>query len=160
MIKLTDKIEEIKKQEYWAEYLEDYSYDEAYICDAIDNCADDNLDIYDWELYKYLSENPETVEETINEYGWEGCGGTLLKATQMAQFIGFKNQMYDSLPQILEYLVLKKLKTLELKYITEGQYNNVLDCCKDVDVGKTFEEFIEETTVNAFGKEFMEELKQ
>ena len=79
----------------YGEYLNDYRDSSSYICDAITEIADNNTSIYHSDIMAFLSRNPEAVEDAIDELGWDGCGGTLEKASQMGEFLTIERDLYD-----------------------------------------------------------------
>lgn len=38
--------------------------------------------------------------DAIDEFGWDGCGGTLEKAAQMAEFMQIESDLYDDLRNV------------------------------------------------------------
>ena len=79
----------------YGEYLNDYRDSSSYICDAITEIADNNTSIYHSDIMAFLSRNPEAVEDAIDEFGWDGCGGTLERASQMGEFLTIERDLYD-----------------------------------------------------------------
>ncbi len=81
------------------EFVEDYT---GYICDAISELADNQVDIYDSELIKWAGEgNVEYVNDAISEFGWDGCGSDFIKAIQMGQFLYYERDLYDHLDTLI-----------------------------------------------------------
>ena len=90
---VTDTMKELKECSDYAEYICDYQGSE-YWCDAVSEIADGNTAIYCYDIYEYISNHVEEVEEAISEYGWKGVGETLSGAVQMAQYLEISNELY------------------------------------------------------------------
>lgn len=83
------------------DFLTDYSgAGSMYLCDAIAEFADGRVSIYHSDIMNFLRDNPEAVERAIDEFGWDGCGGTLEKAAQMAEFMQIESDLYDDLRNV------------------------------------------------------------
>ena len=87
----------------------DYSGDK-YVSDAIMNIADNYTAIYYCDIIKFIGENVEAVNDAIDEMGWDGCGGDLYKAGQMAQFLQIERDLYEHLEDILKHYALEYYK--------------------------------------------------
>lgn len=95
------KIDELKNElEFdengYARDLCDYS-GHKYICDVISDIADSNTSIYWADIIAFISENVEEVNDAIAEFGWDGCGGDLYKAGQMAEFLFIEREINEHL---------------------------------------------------------------
>ena len=88
-------------QDVTFDFLQDYrDADSMYLCDAISEFADGRVSIYHSDIMDFLRNNPEAVERAIGEFGWDGCGGTLEKAAQMAEFMQIESELYDDLRNV------------------------------------------------------------
>ena len=83
---------------------------EGYITDAIQECADSNIDIYYHDLLKWLPDNYEWIEEAEAAGLLERAKGDIFKMTQMAQYECFSQDMYDHQEDICKNYVLESLK--------------------------------------------------
>lgn len=77
-----------------------------YICDAVSEFADSRTSIYYADIKDFICNNFDAVGETISELGWDGCGGDLYKAGQMAEYMSIEREIYDELRDILKYITL------------------------------------------------------
>lgn len=93
-----------------ARNLNDYRESDMYIGDAVVEIADGNVSIYYSDILNFISENVEAVEDAINEFGWDGCGGTLHKAGQMAEFLQNEREIYDHLEDAMLLLAVDHLR--------------------------------------------------
>jgi hypothetical protein len=88
---------------------ENYGYlDSSYICDAISDYADGQIDTYNSDLWKWAAENSDDVEEAIQEYGVDTQNGVdLIKIFQQAQYYRFNNDLNSDLDEIIKDLAAK-----------------------------------------------------
>lgn len=92
-------------------YCENFINDNApeyggYICDKITEFADNNTSIYDYDIKQFIINDFDAVEDAINEFGWDGCGGDLYKAGQMAEFLTIEREIYDNLEDVIKFITL------------------------------------------------------
>lgn len=76
------------------------------IGDAFGEIADSNVDLYNYDLLKWLPDNYEWLEEADAQGLLEGCKGDLMKMTRMAQYECFTQDMYDHQQDIAKYAAL------------------------------------------------------
>ena len=93
-----------------AALLNDYRTSNSYICDAVVEVADGCVSICYNDIIAYISENVEAVNDAIKEFGWDGCGGDLYKAGQMAEFRENEFQLYDNLEAALVLMAVDHLR--------------------------------------------------
>ncbi len=92
------KLDEMRSELNLGDYgdrLNDYRDSSSYICDAITEIADGATSIYYSDIMEFISNNVEAVEEAIDEFGWDGCGGTLTKAGQLGEFLMIERDLCD-----------------------------------------------------------------
>lgn len=85
---------------YVSEIIEDYHT--GYICDTFAEFADGHTSIYYSDIIRYISDHVEEVNDTIKEFGWDGCGNDLYKAGQMAEYHEIENELYNHAAEIIE----------------------------------------------------------
>lgn len=95
-VKTSGIIEDVNIGDF-ARELNDYRNSDEYICDAVSRIADNNTSIYYSDIINFISENVEDVNDTIKEFGWNGCGEDLYKAGQMAEYLKIEHEIYDEL---------------------------------------------------------------
>ena len=106
ILSIDNEMETLKANcSYYALQLLDYSGN-TYICDAITEIADGNTSIYYSDIMAFIGNNPEAVDDAINEFGWDGCGRTLEKAGQMAEFLQIENEIYSDLETAIKVYAL------------------------------------------------------
>lgn len=91
----------------YGDQLTEYEGD---ISDAIGECADGNIDIYYYDLLKWLPDNYEWIEEADKQGLLEGCEGDIMQMTQRGQYECFTQDMYDHQEDICKNYVLESLK--------------------------------------------------
>lgn len=105
-----DEIRETLCPGDYARYLSDYAGSSSYICDAIAEIADGQTSIYYYDIIKYIADHTDEVNDTINEFGWDGCGSDLYKAGQIAEYTAIQADIEENLED--------GLKIMALDYIT------------------------------------------
>lgn len=101
--------DEIRKNLYPGDYagdLSDYAGSSAYICDVIAEIADNNTSIYYRDIANYICEHIDDVADTINEFGWDGCGSDLYKAGQTAEYETIRRDVEENLEDGLKIMAL------------------------------------------------------
>lgn len=101
--------DEIRKNLYPGDYagcLSDYAGTSCYIDDAIGDIADCNTSIYYSDIIKYIADHVDDVNDAINEFGWDCCGGDLYKAGQMAEYETIRGDIEDRLDDGLKVMAL------------------------------------------------------
>ena len=78
-----------------------------YLCDLISEAAEMDVDIYDSCLYAYLAEHAEEAEDVLDEFGFEGCGSSLLGIARMTEYVVNERELYESLDQMIKVLLLR-----------------------------------------------------
>lgn len=89
------------------DFINDIYIGSQYICDAISEFADSNTSIYYSDIEEFMSNNIDKVNDTISEFGWDGCGNDLHKAGQLAEFCSIEREIYDDLEDIIKYITLE-----------------------------------------------------
>lgn len=97
---MTDIKRDYYTLESYGDELADYSGG-TYICDAIAEIADAHTSIYYSDIMDFIRENPEDVNEAVQEFGWDGCGGDLMKAAQMGEYLKIERDIYNELDKVL-----------------------------------------------------------
>ena len=94
--------------EHAQNFINEYgASDSGYICDLISGFADSNTSIYYTDIKNFIVNNLDAVTDAINELGWDGCGGDLYKAEQMAEYLTIERAVYDDLTAIVKHLAIE-----------------------------------------------------
>ena len=97
----------------------------SYICDAVSEIADSNTSIYYSDIMSFISNDPESVNEAIQEFGWEGCGSDLYKAGQMAEYLTIEREIYNNLDDVIMYYALDYYQDHYSKDITDERLEDL-----------------------------------
>lgn len=152
------KVSEIKRNnlDSFIDCLNDY--DQGYICDVISEIADSHTSIYRSDIIEFISNNVEEVNETIEEFGWNGCGGDLYKAGQIAECRKNENEMYNELEEGLFNVALSHIQyTMKVEEISDEQLDEIDNLCYDTDNNDRLEDFLEKVEEIVTGEEEEEE---
>ena len=128
----------------------DYGHN-YHIGEVLESISTDNVDVYNSDLYNFISEEPDWVEEAIDEFGWDGVGKSLTQAAQMGESLKISADLYDSLENIVQYYALSELEYRGVKELDEETYEdlcvglqNFHDSNKLSDIDEFVEGFVEE----------------
>lgn len=118
------KIEELKKDLYLGDYGEEIAnYSSGYVCDIITEIADNNVDIYYYDLFEWAKNNFSIIEEANEELG---INPNIIKQIQQGQFYSYQRDLYENLENIIKYYVFDYIQeVLEIEEITEEQLNEL-----------------------------------
>ena len=97
---VTDIMAEIRRNCDYVEYITDFG-GTAYLDDALSEIADNRTSIYYSDIYEFIRNNIELVEDAIEEFGWDGVGKSLHGAGQMAEFGKIRNDLYSHLEDVV-----------------------------------------------------------
>lgn len=160
-VNVEELMNELETGDYGKE-LADYSCG-TYICEAISEIADRNTSIYYSDIINFISENVEDVNNTIEEFGWDGCGSDLYKAGQMAEYCAIKNEIYECLDDSMKYYALNYYENLDIhnekidtSEISEDLWEEIENYCDGVNHNDTFlviEEIIDNYIEDMMGDE-------
>lgn len=141
---ITDLQAEIKNDlgEYGDRFTEYEGH--QYICDVITEIADNNVDIYYYNLFEWVKNNWEWVDEACSEFGMPDCkdSNIIIKLIQQGQFMCNERDLYDNLDSsILNYCLDYINRALDHETITQSQYEELQEKCTNVDNNDTLEDF-------------------
>ncbi len=95
------------------------------IGDAFVEIADSNVDLYNYDLLKWLPDNYEWIEEADALGLLEGCKGNLMRMAQMAQYECFTQDLYDHQEDIAKYAALEGLKEVGVYALSDEVFDEV-----------------------------------
>lgn len=120
------KIEDLKKELFigdLGEYFVDY--DNGYICDIITEIADNNIDIYYYDLFEWAKNNFSYITEANEEMG---TSTDIIKQIQQGQYYANEKELYENLDESLQFFMYDYIeKYLDIKEISENQNDDLLD---------------------------------
>lgn len=141
MKNIVERIEEVKERMNNISIdcaYDNYNYDSR-IDDAITECADNNVSIYYGDIIEYISNHVDEVNETINEFGWDGCGEDLYKAGQMAEFRTNEQELFEDVEEIILLSGLYRLAK-EVEAMDEDLLEELEDELSELNDSNTFED--------------------
>ena len=132
----------------------DYRGSTTYICDMISEIADNYTSIYYSDIIKFISENVKAVNDAIEEFGWDGCGGDLYKAGQMAEYSQLQKEMWENQLDGLKLCAYEYLqRDLDYVGIPEELNDLIEEWCEEADnddrmceIPEKIDSWIEENT--------------
>lgn len=123
------KIEDLKKDLYIGDLGDRLvDYDSGYVCDVISEIADNNVDIYNYDLLEWAKNNYSYIEEAIDQFGFpqENGRADFFRAIMQGQYLAYEQELYENLKDILKFFVFDYIeKQLEIIEITEEQLEEI-----------------------------------
>jgi hypothetical protein len=117
---VNERLTEEPQTDDGADFVAEYSAsDSAYICDAFSEFADGRTSIYNSDIKKFMCENPDAVEDALNEFGFDGCGNDFYKLGQTAEYLQIERALYNDMVGIIQALAREYLENV----ILEQDYN-------------------------------------
>lgn len=133
-------------------------YDSGYIYDIISKIANKNTSIYHSDIIEFISNNVEEVNDVIKEFCWDGCGGDLYKAGQVAESRKNEYDMYNELEEGLFNVSLSHIQyTMKVEEISDEQLDEIETLCSETDNNDRLEDFLEKVEEIVNGEEEEEE---
>lgn len=116
-------------------------YSNGYICDIITEVCDNNVDIYNSDLWEWAKDNEYYIEQAINEFGIDSNNFDLIGLFQQGQYFYYEETCYKNLDDIIEYLILSNL---DVEEISDAVYDEILNISGKEDNNARIEDYIEE----------------
>ena len=116
-------------------------YSKGYICDIITEVCDNNVDIYNSDLWDWAKDNEYYIEQAINEFGIDSNNFDLMGLFREGQYIYYQETCYNNLDDIIEYLILSNL---DVEEISDAVYDEILNISGKEDNNARIEDYIEE----------------
>lgn len=136
----------------YGEYLVDYN--SGYICDCISEIADNNVDIYNYDLLEWVKDNSEYVERAVAEFGVDSRNFDFFGLLQQGQYMQIEYELYNNLDDILTNWIINYIEyDLNIKELTDEQAEQVGGLFNKFDNNDGFEYVIEKI------KEIFEEVE-
>lgn len=121
-----------------------------YICDVISYIADNNVDIYTYDLLKWIPNNYEWIEEAVSQgiVNTTNADNIIMRIAQAGQYEQISSDLYENLDAIiLNYCYNYIMHDLKIEELTQEQIEAIEEKCTDVDNNDTldmFEDFLTE----------------
>lgn len=126
----------------YGEYLVDYN--SGYICDCISELADNNVDIYNYNLLEWVKSNSSYVEDAVAEFGIDSRNFDFFRLLQQGQYMQITDELYSNLDDIITNWIINYIEyDLEIKELTDEQAEQVEELFNKYDNNDEFEYIIE-----------------
>lgn len=121
-----ESIENIKNNLDLGDYGDFFlDYDNGYICDIVSEIADNNICIYNNDIWNWARGNDSYIEEAMQEFGVpQDSRGLpdLMRIFQQGQFYAIEQDLYEHLQNNIYNSILNYIKNeLKVDYITSHQ---------------------------------------
>lgn len=121
-----------------------YSGD-TYVSDAIIEIADSYTSIHYADIINFISAHVEEVNDTIAEFGWDGCGGDLYKAGQLAELCMIENEINTNLNDAITLYAYMYLNDKGIEEVSEDFDDELTEFIENgVDTFEKLTDFINE----------------
>ena len=115
--------------------LNDYS-GSSYICDAISERADNNVDVYNYDLIEWAKSHIAEIDEAAEELGKPD---SFIGYIQQGQFLYYEHLMYDELDNGILWACYEAAKEYT-EEITEEQNKEIEELAESLDNNSRFED--------------------
>lgn len=129
MIHILGEMRDLNTGDYGCE-LEDYS---GYICDAIMEISDYNVDIYNANLWDWAKHNEDWCEEAIFEFGSEIVKNGLTHVFQCGQYLQISNELYQNLDDCIKWVAYNYYFRNFGEEMEEDKFDELNDALADID---------------------------
>lgn len=124
------KIEDLKKElegnmESYEEYITEYYNYQDDICDIIHDIADNNIDIYTYDLMEWVKNNWEYVEQYVKEFGIDSNNFDFIGAVRGGQYLYIEEKLMENKNIMLEYLAYYILQYEGIEELEENKATKV-----------------------------------
>lgn len=145
---LNEELKDINISKDSIYFVEQYLNSSSYICDAISEQAESNIDIYYSDLFEWAKNHFGDIEEANEELG---APNDIIRQIQQAQFLYNERQLYDELEEIILYSVLLEA-TEYAEEVTKEQFSELLEVAEHLDNNDRFDD-IKDAVKEVFEKE-------
>ena len=142
-VKIEDLKREVEKNfESYEEYITEYYNYQNYIDDIIHDIANNNVDIYNYDLLEWAKSNYSYIEDYVKEFGIDSQNFDFIDIIRGGQYLYIEQTLYNNKELMLEYLAYY---ILDDKGITEIEEEKATEISMiDFDRIETIDELEEE----------------
>lgn len=142
MLNVKERMKELEDKYELNEILYCFAdYSNGYICDIITEVCDNNVDIYNNDLWEWAKDNEYYIEQAINGYEIDNNNFDLMQLFRQGQYFYYEETCYNNLDDIIEYLILSNL---DVEEISDAVYDEILNISGKEDNNARIENYIEE----------------
>ena len=131
-INIKELLEEIKKDGVYFDgediidlVVEFAEHSNGYICDIITDVADNNIDIYNHDLWNWAKDNESYIEEAVTEYGIDERNFDLMQLFRSGQYNYYIQAIYSNLADFIKYSILYNINAEEISEETLEEIENI-----------------------------------
>lgn len=142
-VKIEDLKREVEKNfESYEEYITEYYNYQNDVDDIIHDIADNNVDIYNYDLLEWAKDNYNYIEDYVKEFGIDSQNFDFIGIIRGGQYLYIEQTLYNNKELMLEYLAYY---ILDDKGITEIEEEKATEISMiDFDRIETIDELEEE----------------
>lgn len=140
-------LENIKNKKIWYEgeditdlLVEFGDYSQGYICDIIIEVADNNVDIYNYDLWNWARDNTCYVEQAVANSCIDCKNFDLIRLFQLGQYEFNSEAIYSNLSDFIYYAILKNIDAEE---ISDNILEEIESIANEEDNNEELETYIE-----------------
>lgn len=125
-IKIEDYKKEVaKKFESYEEYITEYYNCQDDINDIIHDIADNNVDIYTYDLMEWAKDNYSYIEDAAQEYGIDAQNFDFIGLIRQGQYKYIEETLFNNYDNMLEYLAYYILQNDGIEEIEEDKATEI-----------------------------------
>lgn len=125
-VKIEDLKKELEKQfKSCEEYITEYYNCQDDIYDIIHDIADNNVDIYTYDLMEWVKDNYTYVEDYIKEFGIDSNNFDFIGAVRGGQYLYIEEKLMENKSIMLEYLAYYILQDEDIEELEEDKATEV-----------------------------------
>lgn len=104
-VKIEDLKREVEKNfESYEEYITEYYNYQNDVDDIIHDIADNNVDIYNYDLLEWAKDNYSYIEDYVKEFGIDSQNFDFIGIIRGGQYLYIEQTLYNNKESMLEYL--------------------------------------------------------
>lgn len=125
-VKIEDLKKELEKQfESYEEYITEYYNYQDDIYDIIHDIADNNVDIYTYDLMEWAKDNYSYIEDAVQEYGIDAQNFDFIGLIRQGQYKYIEETLFNNYSNMLEYLAYYILQDDGIEEIEEEKATEI-----------------------------------
>ena len=121
MINIKEILENMENKKIWHDgeditdlLIEFGNYSSGYIGDIITEVADNNIDIYNYNLWEWAKNNEYYIEQAVSNFGIDYKNFDLIQLFRMAQYEFYNEAIYSNLSDFIYYAILNNIDAEEI----------------------------------------------
>lgn len=124
------KIEDLKKEvaknfESYEEYITEYYNYQDDINDIIFDIANNNVDIYTYDLLEWAKDNYSYIEDAVQEYGIDAQNFDFIGLIRQGQYKYIEETLFNNYDNMLEYLAYYILQDEGIEELEEDKATEI-----------------------------------